>query len=110
MDRVFYPAYLTGDLPQTAGTVMGWDETLEADIRGRAHRKHLMEQRGLAEYVPDPLHEKCREEVRHIRKHAPGPEGRAAVQKVREQSARERRKQAVRSAWEGAVKDKGWLP
>lgn len=106
MDRIFSPAYLMGDLPQTGATVMGWDEHLGCEVRGRAHHKQLMEQRGLTEYVPDPEWVKCRDEARYIEKHDAGPTGRAAANKVRQKLGRKRREQIVRSKIEGAIKGK----
>lgn len=105
MDRVFSPAYLTGDLPQTRGTVMGYDETLGCEVRGQQHRKDLMEQKGLKQYEPDPLIAKYGAEARYIEKHDPGPVGRAAARTVRQKAGQERREQAVGSVMEAAFKE-----
>ena len=107
MHRVYSPPYLMGDLPNTGATVMGYDDSLGCEVRGKAHQKELMRQKGLVEYQPDPKMEQCRNELRYIGKHEPGPAGRAAAQKVHQEMGQTRRKRAVRDAWDRAAQEKG---
>lgn len=95
MERIFTPPYLSGDLPATGGTVMGWDDTLEAEVRGKQHHKDLLERRGLQEYTPDPTMQAYREEARYARKHLPAQEASAATAQINAQAAKTRRKMAV---------------
>jgi hypothetical protein len=104
MERVFYPAYLTGDLPQTKGTVCGYDESLGVELRGRAHREAIMRERGLAEFVPDPQMQAYREEIKYVEKHAPGRDGRAAVARLRSEMGTKRRERNVKRVVDAAFK------
>ena len=103
MDRIFSPPYLTGDLPASKTTVMGYDDTFGCEVRGKAHQKQLMEQRGLVPYEPNPEMEGYRKELRYIKKHGPGDAGRAAAKKVHQEMGQKRRGQAVNSVWERAA-------
>ena len=65
------------DLPMIQGDTVaggfdhtGYDDVLGAEVRGRVHRRDLMEEKNLVEFTPDPTMERYREDIRHVRRNS----------------------------------------
>lgn len=78
-----------------------YDDGLDAFVRGRGHRKELMKEKGLTEYVPDSITQEMTSEIRHIRKNtdfANDPTAVKAAREVGKAADKKRKQRAVRAA------------
>lgn len=98
---------ISGDTCANSVDYSGWDDGLDTYVRSRDHRKQIMAERGLTEYVPDPTMKKARDEARYIRDHAPKGD-KAALHAARQQSRdadKKRKERTIKAAFQKARKD-----
>ena len=104
--RIYTPPMIQGDTVAGGYDHSGYDIGLGEYVKNKAHRKDLMEQKGLDFYSPDPEIKKHRDEVRHIMNNSNPDDAQAvaAIQKEHKTADNKRRSRIVSKSLEGSLK------
>lgn len=83
---------ISGDTCAGSFNYAGYDETLGCEVRGKQHREELAKQQGLVEYTPDPVMERYREDIRHVRRNSSptDPQAHLAIRKTGREMSKKR--------------------
>jgi len=106
-DRIYDVPQIQGDTVAGGYERYGYDEGLDAVVKNKQHRKDLMEQKGLTEYVPDPEMKKHRDEARYIRGRSSksDPDAQAAIKKEYKTALDKRRNRNIRASLDKSLAD-----